>query len=280
MRALDDKELFPAPAVVAEGSVASTCCPPGPSALAVERPRRVVNVMAAVVLLALTLPVWVLIALAIKLSSRGPVFYAQERIGLDRRALGPTIDDPRRKRDLGGRPFVMFKFRTMRTDAEASTGAVWSSQNDPRVTAVGRFLRHSRLDELPQLLNVLKGDMNLVGPRPERPSIFAELRTKIPDYQLRQRVRPGITGYAQVHLEYDANLDDVTNKVLFDLEYVQSQSVIADLYIMARTVPVMLFRKLMLQHGRSAHPEPLGARLRASNEAIGHGPDRAKKAQG
>jgi len=214
--------------------------------VAAERPRRALNFLVALAGLVLTLPAWVLIAIAIKLTSRGPVLYKQERIGLDLRASRPRENDPRRRRDLGGRPFMMYKFRTMRADAEAGTGAVWSAKDDPRVTPIGRVLRHCRLDELPQLVNVLKGDMNVVGPRPERASIFADLRSKIPDYPVRQRARPGITGYAQVHLEYDSSIEDVADKLRYDVEYVQRQSVSMDLRIMAKTLPVMLFRDKML----------------------------------
>jgi len=222
-----------------------------------ERPRRALNVLVASLALLLTLPLSIVIAIAIRLTSRGPVIYRQERVGLDLRASSPLTHDPRRKHDLGGRPFMMYKFRTMRVDAESATGAVWCQKRDPRVTLVGRFLRHCRLDELPQIINVLKGDMNIVGPRPERPGIFAELRAKIPNYQLRQRVRPGITGYAQVNLEYDASLEDVAHKVKFDLEYVRSQSVAADLFIMAKTIPVMLFRDKILGQRPGAAVPPL-----------------------
>jgi lipopolysaccharide/colanic/teichoic acid biosynthesis glycosyltransferase len=211
-----------------------------------ERPRRALNVLVALIGLVATLPLWMAIAAAIKLTSRGPVFYRQERVGLDLRRGGPNQEDPRRRVDLGGRPFMMYKFRTMRLDAESGTGAVWSGKGDPRVTRVGRFLRHCRLDELPQLLNVLKGDMNVVGPRPERASIFAELRQRIPGYHLRQKTRPGITGYAQVNLEYDATVEDVMEKLKFDAAYVRHQSVAMDLQIMAKTLPVMLFRERVL----------------------------------
>lgn len=211
-----------------------------------ERPRRVLNVAVALAGLVITLPLFVIISVAIKLTSRGPVIYKQERIGLDLRSAVPGPEDPRRRRDLGGRPFMMYKFRTMRVDAECATGAVWSGKDDPRVTPLGRFLRHCRLDELPQLLNVLKGDMNVVGPRPERASIFATLRERIPDYTIRQRARPGITGYAQVNLEYDATVEDVVDKLKYDAAYVREQSVALDLQIMAKTVPVMLFRDRML----------------------------------
>ena len=211
-----------------------------------ERPRRALNVLVAVVGLLLTLPVWALIAAAIKLTSRGPVLYRQERVGLDLRSARADQGDPRRKNNLGGRPFMMYKFRTMRVDAEAGTGPVWSGKDDPRVTPVGRFLRHCRLDELPQLLNVLKGDMNVVGPRPERATIFADLREQIPGYHLRQKTRPGITGYAQVNLEYDSSVEDVIEKLKFDAAYVRRQSVAMDLQIMAKTLPVMLFREKVL----------------------------------
>ncbi len=143
----------------------------------------------------------------------------------------------------GGRPFTIYKFRTMTVDAETNGQAVWASKNDHRVTPVGRVLRQARLDELPQLWNVLKGDMNVVGPRPERPSIFADLREQIPDYQLRQRTRPGITGHAQINHQYDESLEDVRQKVRYDLEYLEKRTAWEDLKIMIRTIPVMLFRK-------------------------------------
>jgi lipopolysaccharide/colanic/teichoic acid biosynthesis glycosyltransferase len=131
----------------------------------------------------------------------------------------------------------------MCVNAEQLTGAVWATRGDPRVTLVGRFLRQYRLDELPQLINVIKGDMNIVGPRPERPTIFAELRTKVAGYSLRQRVRPGITGLAQINQHYDASLDDVRNKVRHDVEYVHRQGLAEDFRIMLKTFPVVLFRR-------------------------------------
>lgn len=235
-----------APSLVDASNAVCQAAAEGPFA-ATERRRRILNVIVALVGLLVTLPLWILIAIAIKATSRGPVLYSQERIGVDARCSRARADDPRRHRDLGGRPFMMYKFRTMRFDAETSTGAVWAAKQDARVTSVGRFLRHCRLDELPQLINVLKGDMNVVGPRPERPTIFAELRTRIPNYANRQRVPPGITGYAQVNLEYDATIDDVVEKLKYDLEYVAQHSPAGDLSIMARTVPVMLFRERMLR---------------------------------
>jgi lipopolysaccharide/colanic/teichoic acid biosynthesis glycosyltransferase len=149
----------------------------------------------------------------------------------------------RRERDLGGRPFTIYKFRTMWVDAEHASGAVWAQQSDPRVTPLGRLLRQYRLDELPQLFNVLKGEMNIVGPRPERPTIFAELREHIAEYPLRQRAKPGITGLAQINHHYDRSLEDVRTKVHYDLEYIRRQSVTEDLRIMLMTVPVVLLRR-------------------------------------
>lgn len=205
--------------------------------------RRALNVTAACLLLALTAPLWILIAAFIKLTSRGPVLYSQTRVGIDLRQGGVLPNDPRRKQDIGGRPFTIFKFRTMRVDAEGKTGAVWATTDDPRVTLVGRVLRQYRLDELPQLLNVIRGDMNLVGPRPERPTIVAELRREIPEYQRRHRALPGITGHAQVSLQYDASLEDVRRKVEHDLAYIRHASAWEDLKIMLKTIPVMLFRR-------------------------------------
>lgn len=206
-----------------------------------ERAVRALNVVVAVIGLVVTMPAWLLIAAAIKLTSRGPVFYTQTRVGLDARRVGERPDS-RRRHDIGGRPFTIYKFRTMTVDAERH-GAQWATANDQRVTSIGRFLRSCRLDELPQLVNVLKGEMNIVGPRPERPQLFAELREQIPHYSLRQRVPPGITGHAQVHLQYDTNVEDVKRKVAHDLEYIARRSLWEDLKIMLKTIPVMLFRK-------------------------------------
>jgi lipopolysaccharide/colanic/teichoic acid biosynthesis glycosyltransferase len=205
--------------------------------------RRILDAAVALLGILLTLPLWIGLAILIKLTSRGPVFHTQTRVGQDTRRSGAGQDDPRRKHDLGGKPFTIYKFRTMHTEAEHHTGAVWATRNDPRVTTVGRYLRRYRLDELPQLINVLKGQMSVVGPRPERPTIFAELRESIPHYNLRQRARPGITGLAQVRQQYDTCIEDVQRKVEFDLEYIRRQSVWQDLKIMLETIPVVLLRK-------------------------------------
>jgi lipopolysaccharide/colanic/teichoic acid biosynthesis glycosyltransferase len=210
---------------------------------AVERLTRMVNVLVALLALLALFPVLLIIALAVRLSSPGPVLYLQERVGLDRRHPGPSPHNHRRSRDLGGRPFTIYKFRTMWVDAERESGAVWAQQHDPRVTPVGRLLRQYRLDELPQLVNVLRGEMNIVGPRPERPTIFAELRAHIAEYPLRQRAKPGITGLAQINHHYDRSLDDVRTKVRYDLEYISRQGVREDLRIMLKTLPVILWRR-------------------------------------
>jgi lipopolysaccharide/colanic/teichoic acid biosynthesis glycosyltransferase len=214
-----------------------------PSAAGLAGTRRLLNLVVAIVLLVVTAPAWLLIALLIKLTSRGPVLYNQTRVGLDLRRSGIRPNDPRRRSDIGGRPFTIYKFRTMYEGAENGTGAVWAAEDDPRITPVGRVLRQYRLDELPQLINVIRGDMNLVGPRPERPSIVSELRKEIPHYQQRHRTLPGITGHAQVNLQYDASLDDVRKKVDHDLEYLQKASAWEDFKIMIKTIPVMLFRR-------------------------------------
>jgi lipopolysaccharide/colanic/teichoic acid biosynthesis glycosyltransferase len=208
-----------------------------------EWARLAINLMLALVALVIMLPVMLLVAFLVRLTSRGPVLYTQVRVGLDRRGVPLGAQNHRREHDLGGQPFTIYKFRTMRADAEHGSGAVWAQQADPRVTPVGRLLRQYRLDELPQLLNVLKGEMNIVGPRPERPTIFAELREHIAEYPLRQRAKPGITGLAQINHHYDRSLEDVRTKVHYDLEYIRRQSVSEDLRIMLKTVPVILLRR-------------------------------------
>jgi lipopolysaccharide/colanic/teichoic acid biosynthesis glycosyltransferase len=205
-------------------------------------PTRAVNLILALLALVLLLPLLLVIAVLVRLTSPGPALYTQLRIGLDRRVPDPGRNHAR-ERDLGGRPFMIYKFRTMWVDAEHKSGAVWAQQRDPRVTPLGRLLRQYRLDELPQLFNVLKGEMNIVGPRPERPSIFAELREHIAEYPLRQRAKPGITGLAQINHHYDRSLEDVRTKVHYDLEYIRRQSVAEDVRIMLKTVPVILLRR-------------------------------------
>jgi len=204
---------------------------------------RLLNLVLALVALIILLPVLLIVAVLVWSTSRGPIFYTQTRVGMDRREPLDPNKNHRRQLDIGGKPFTIYKFRTMRVDAEQACGAVWAQKQDPRVTTVGRFLRQYRLDELPQLLNVLKGEMNIVGPRPERPTIFAELREHIAEYPLRQRAKPGITGLAQINHHYDSSLEDVRKKVHYDLEYIRRQSVLEDLRIMLKTLPVILLRR-------------------------------------
>ena len=174
--------------------------------------------------LLLTLPLLGLAALAIKLDSPGPVFYRQERVG------------------LGGRSFVLLKLRSMRTDAEVN-GPAWASLGDARVTRVGAFLRKTRIDELPQLLNVLRGEMGFVGPRPERPHFVAQLGAEIPFYADRHQVKPGITGWAQVSMAYGASVEDAREKLSYDLYYVKNRSLFLDALIILSTGRVILFQE-------------------------------------
>jgi lipopolysaccharide/colanic/teichoic acid biosynthesis glycosyltransferase len=205
-----------------------------------REPRRLLNVTVALVALILLAPVMLIVALLVKLSSPGPALYRQTRVGVDRRTS--SGGNFRRRIDYGGRLFTIYKFRTMYVDPDAQPKQQWAAKGDPRITAIGRILRQTRLDELPQLINVIKGDMNVVGPRPEQPNIFLQLREQVDGYARRQRVLPGITGWAQVNQSYDQNLDDVRRKVKLDLEYAARMSAAEDLRIMLRTVPVILLR--------------------------------------
>jgi lipopolysaccharide/colanic/teichoic acid biosynthesis glycosyltransferase len=207
-----------------------------------ERVSRIFNWAVAATIMVVTLPVLILLALIVKLTSRGPILYAQTRVGLDRRWRSTLALKERRLEDLGGQVFTIYKFRTMRVDAERGSGAVWAQENDPRVTKLGKYMRVLRLDELPQFWNVLLGDMNIVGPRPERPSIVCRLREDIPEYQCRHRVKPGITGLAQINQNYDTTLDDVRSKVAWDMRYIRDQGLWMDCMILLKTVPSVLLK--------------------------------------
>lgn len=216
---------------------------PEPGHALAPRFQRAVDIAVAISALILLLPVLIVIAIVIKIDTRGPILYRQLRIGLDRRLprdRGRSAS--RRTANLGGRPFTLLKFRTMRVDAERETGPVWAAPEDERVTRVGRFLRHYRLDEIPQFWNVLRGDMAIVGPRPERPAFVRALSDELDGYLIRHRVRPGITGWAQVNQKPDQTLDDVRRKLTYDLEYLERRSIAFDLRIMMQTIPVMLDR--------------------------------------
>ncbi len=204
---------------------------------------RSLNIVLAAGALIILAPLILIVALFVRLDSPGPIFYRQQRVGLDRRTPGDRGPrGGRRMSDIGGQPFLITKFRSMRVDAEAVSGPVWAQANDPRVTRVGRFLRRTRLDELPQFWNVLKGEMSIVGPRPERPAFVQQLREEIGHYPLRHQVPPGITGWAQVNRRADQTVDDVRIKVDYDLEYLQRRSLWFDIWIMLKTLPVMFER--------------------------------------
>jgi len=185
--------------------------------------RRVRDIAGSVLLLALTLPLLLIVAAMIKLDSPGPVLYRQDRVGLN------------------GKIFKLLKLRSMRTDAEAA-GPCWAVEHDPRVTRFGAVLRARRIDELPQLINVLRGDMSLVGPRPERPCFTAQLTQVIPRYDERIRVLPGLTGWAQVRYRYGASIEDAREKLHYDLYYVAHRGLLFDLRILLTTVGVVLRR--------------------------------------
>ncbi|MGH2406120.1 MAG: sugar transferase [bacterium] len=206
-----------------------------------EGARRMLSVVVATAGLVIAAPVMIVVAALIRLTSPGPVFFVQTRVGRDRRCPAKAAGNGQRQLDLGGKPFRIYKFRTMH--AQPRSEQVWASPDDPRVTTVGRVLRKYRLDELPQLFNVLLGDMNVVGPRPEQPQIAADLHRQINAYNLRHQVRPGITGWAQINQHYDQSIEDVRRKVSLDLEYIKRQSLSEDLKIMLRTVPVVVLRK-------------------------------------
>jgi lipopolysaccharide/colanic/teichoic acid biosynthesis glycosyltransferase len=187
--------------------------------------KRLVDMVMALTIFLLTWPVMILTALAVKLDSAGPALFRQERIGQD------------------GRPFTLMKFRSMRADAEKATGAVWASEDDPRITRVGRFIRKTRLDELPQLFNVMRGQMSLVGPRPERDPFVRELAERIPYYHQRHTVKPGLTGWAQINYPYGNTMEDALHKLQYDLFYIKNHSVLFDLSILFSTIRTVLLRK-------------------------------------
>ena len=187
--------------------------------------KRGLDVLVAALGLAILAPVIAIVAIAIRISSPGPAFYYQRRVGKD------------------GQIFTIYKFRSMHADAEARTGAVWSKEDDPRVTRVGRILRRTRLDELPQLWNVLVGDMSLVGPRPERPEFVADLTAQIPFYGQRHVVRPGVTGWAQIRHRYGASVEDALQKLQFDLFYIKHMSIALDVFIGIETLKTVLMRR-------------------------------------
>ena len=215
--------------------------------------KRSLDIVGSIVGLLLTSPLWLLVPIVIKLDSPGPVFYTQTRVGInrrkrDRRCFNRTADDNRRARDRRrvdymGKPFEVIKFRTMVQDAEVNSGPVWATKGDARITRVGAFLRRTRIDEIPQFINVLRGDMAMVGPRPERPNFVRDLSTKVHGYASRLDVKPGLTGLAQIENGYDSSIASVAEKVRFDLQYIKNWSILSDVKIMLRTVVVVFTGK-------------------------------------
>ena len=205
-----------------------------------ERARRFLNMAVAAIAIVVCAPLMLLIGLLVLLTSPGPILYTQTRVGVDRRHSASVHG--KRRVNYGGRLFKIYKFRTMRVDADRH-GEVWAQPRDPRVTPIGRVLRKFRLDELPQLFNVLMGDMNVVGPRPEQPKIFARMRDEIIHYSERQRVLPGITGLAQIRHHYGSSVDDVRQKLAYDLHYIARRSWWEDLKVLIKTVPVVITQK-------------------------------------
>jgi exopolysaccharide biosynthesis polyprenyl glycosylphosphotransferase len=187
-----------------------------------RRTKRIADVVVSAFVLVVGAPLWLALAGLVRTTSRGPAIYRQTRVGRH------------------GEPFTMLKFRTMVDGAERETGPVWAEHRDKRVTPFGRWLRRLRLDEIPQLWNVLRGQMSLVGPRPERPFFVERLRDQIPLYSRRHRVQPGITGLAQVHLHYDVSLDDVRQKLKYDLFYMETMSLGLDAKILFQTLRTAL----------------------------------------
>ena len=185
--------------------------------------KRLFDVLLSAIMLAFAIPVSLMTGLAIYIEDRGPIFYRQQRVGLH------------------GRPFMLLKFRSMRVDAEGDGVARWASAGDHRVTKVGAFIRKTRVDEIPQILNVLKGEMSFVGPRPERPAFVDDLSHNIPYYRYRHMVKPGITGWAQVGYPYGASIDDAYKKLKFDLYYIKNYSLVLDFIILIQTVRVVLW---------------------------------------
>ena len=180
--------------------------------------KKLTDLILASTLLLITFPLWLLIALAIKLEDKGPIFYRQKRIGKDKN------------------PFSLFKFRSMRSEAEKSTGPVWAQKDDSRVTKVGKILRNTHLDELPQMINVLKGELSLVGPRPERPEFVEQLEKEVPHYHIRHLIKPGFTGWAQTKFRYGRSITDSQEKLQYDLYYLKNRNPLLDLGILLKTL--------------------------------------------
>lgn len=217
------------PAVTRLRSTPAHLSPAPPVSVVTERVKASLDFVLAATALLIALPVLVACVVLVRLTSRGPAIYTQTRVG------------------RGGRVFVLYKIRTMYHNCESTTGPQWSLPGDPRITPVGRILRRLHLDELPQLVNVLQGHMSLIGPRPERPEIVAKLRQAVAGYDRRHAVKPGITGFAQIHLPPDTCLRSVKNKLVYDLFYIRHRSVLLELFILVATGLKLLGLKHLYQ---------------------------------
>lgn len=187
--------------------------------------KRVMDIIVSTFVLTIFSPIWLLLGIIIKIDSKGKILYRQKRVGKEEQI------------------FEIFKYRSMSAGAESNTGPVWAAEDDPRITRVGTFLRKSRLDEVPQFINVLMGNMSLVGPRPERPFFVERLKKEVPLYSKRMRIRPGITGWAQIKHKYDESLDDVKRKLRYDLFYIENMSLRMDFKIILSTIKVIISGK-------------------------------------
>jgi len=224
---------------------------PPPSYRAEPNLQRIFDIVVSILLLMLSLPLMLLIMILVKIDSTGPVFYSQVRVGVNRRKRrGGRVamrksglifsHMPQRNMNLYGKPFKVYKFRSMKIDAEKNGQPVWCQANDPRITRLGWILRKMHLDELPQLINILKGEMSLVGPRPERPEIVLKLRDAVPGYEERLWIKPGVTGLAQTRHRADLEMGDVRKKIKYDLFYMRKKSFLTNLKIILETIPLSL----------------------------------------
>jgi len=187
-----------------------------------QKAKRLIDLISAILFLILFSPIILITALAIRLDSKGPIIFRQSRMGKD------------------GRQFSLLKFRSMRYNAEEN-GAVWARKKDPQITRVGRLIHYLRIDEIPQMINVIRGEMNLIGPRPESPEFIVELEKQIPYYFIRHTVKPGITGWAQIRYPYGSSVEDSLNKMEYDLYYIKNMSLLLDIQIFFKTIGVMVF---------------------------------------
>jgi lipopolysaccharide/colanic/teichoic acid biosynthesis glycosyltransferase len=235
---------------------------------------RALDIAIATTTLVVLFPLMAALATAIRIDSPGPILYRQWRVGLDRRRRRKSYPGAERRSERGfGRPFQIFKFRSMVVDAEKNTGPVWAAKRDPRTTRIGAFMRRTHLDELPQFINVLLGNMTLVGPRPERPELVRELVTDIPDYAVRSRVLPGITGLAQLENGYDDSLDSARRKVALDMSYIRRRTLVFDGQILVATAWIFVQGRQSAKaedsgshHGTTS---PRSAELRPSADIVG-----------